>query len=150
MNSASKTWRLRDVAQAAEMNPRALRQCLEIGALELRGQDKKATGSGTRVGLSKPRAYQAAIMKQLNRRGLAIPQAARIAFAFSDAGNVGRSPGTLYEHGRTVIVVDDDGATVKNIFSDTTLNHRSPCTITVDVNKVVEHVDSFLDFQQDR
>lgn len=139
------TWRLRDVSRAVDMKPRALRQCFEIGALKLTGEDKKPTGSGTQLGMSKPRAYQAAIMRHLNKRGLAIPYAARIAAEFSDVGNVGRSPGALYEHGRTVIVVDDDGATVKNIFSDFVFNNRSPCTIQVDVNTVVEHVDSILE-----
>lgn len=147
----ARTWRLRDVAQAVDMKPRALRQCFEIGALKLSGEDKKATGSGSHVGMSKPRAYQAAIMKTLNNRGLAIPHAARLAYEFSDIGNVGRSPGTLYDHGKTVLFVDDDGAMVKNLFSSTSvcdLSNRATCTIFVDLNRIVEQVDSILDNQK--
>ena len=147
--TSASTWPLRIVAQAADMKPRALRQCFEIGALKLSGEDKKPTGSGTQLGMSKPRAYQATIMRHLNRRGLTIRHAARLAYEFSDVGNIGRSPGTLYEHGRTVLVIDDDGPTVKNIFSHHAFNNQSPCTITVDVNKVVEQVDSILEYQKD-
>jgi hypothetical protein len=144
--TSARTWRLRDVAQAAEMKPRALRQTFEIGALKLSGNDKRSTGSGSYVGLSKPRAYQAAVMKQLNIIGLSIPHAARIAFEFSDNGNIGRAPGDLYEHGRTALVITAEGATVRNLFSDTTdVTHSCACAITVNINKVVQMVDSVLD-----
>jgi hypothetical protein len=144
LNSAS-TWRLRTVAQAADMNPRALRQAFEIGALKLSGNDKKSSGSGSYIGLSKPRAYQAAIMKHLHRVGLSIPQAARAAFEFSNVGNIGRAPGELYKHGRTALVVTPEGATVTNIFSDTTdITNSAVCAITVSLNKVIEHVNAVL------
>jgi hypothetical protein len=145
MNSAS-TWRLRTVAQAVDMNPRALRQCFEIGALKLSGQDKRSAGSGSYIGLSRPRAYQAAVMKHLNRLGLSIPDAARMAFEFSDAGNIGRAAGSLYDHGKTILVVGPDGPIVKNIFPDTTFSDVSNSTacITVNMNHVVEQVDATL------
>jgi hypothetical protein len=142
----ARTWRLRDVAQAAEMKPRALRQCFEIDALKLCGNDKRTTGSGSYVGLSRPRAYQAAIMKHLNRLGLSIPNAARLAFEFSNVGNIGRAPGELFEHGKTWLLIGPDSATVKNIFADTSLidiSDNTACTI-VDLNKVVEQVDTVL------
>jgi hypothetical protein len=146
---SSATWRMRDVAQAVDMNPRALRQCFEIGALKLNGNDKRSTGSGCYIGLSRPRVYQAAVTKHLNRLGLSIPHAARLAFEFSDVGNIGRPAGSLYEHGKTVLFIDAYGATVRNIFSsEPVLNNCSPCTITVDVNKVVEQVDFILENQK--
>jgi hypothetical protein len=146
MNSA-QTWRLRTVAEAADMIPRALRQCFEIKALKLSGADRKPTGSGTCVGLSRPRAYQAAIMKHLNKLGLSIPDAARSAFEFSDVGNIGRAPGCEFDHGKTVLVVCSDSTTVKNIFSGTSLTDistGSPCAIIVDVNAVVAQVNEVL------
>jgi hypothetical protein len=145
--TSARTWRLRDVAQAAEMKPRALRQGFEIGALKLSGNDKRSTGSGSYVSLSKHRAYQAATMKHLHRIGLSIPHAARAAFEFSDVGNIGRAPGELFGHSKTVLVVTPEDTTVKNIFSDTTLSDVSNCSacfITVDLNKVVEHVNAVL------
>jgi hypothetical protein len=147
LNSANATWRLRTVAQAADMNPRALRQAFEIGALKLSGRDKKSTGSGSYIGLSRPRAYQAAIMKHLYRAGLSIPRAARMAAEFSDVGNIGRAPGELYDHGKTILTVDSESATVRNIFSDTSfadISKCSACVITVDMNKVVAAVDTVL------
>jgi hypothetical protein len=147
LNSANTTWRLRTVAQAADMNPRALRQAFEIGALKLSGEDKRSTGSGSYIGLSRPRAYQAAVMKHLHRAGLSIPRAARMAAEFSDVRNIGRAPGTLYDHGKTILVVGPDGATVKNIFSDTSfadVSNCSACVITLDLNTIVSQVDSVL------
>jgi hypothetical protein len=129
------------------MKPRALRQCFEIGALKLSGEDKRSTGSGSYIGLSKPRAYQAAVTKHLNRLGLSIPDAARMAFEFSDVGNIGRAPGELFDHGTTVLLVSPKGATVKNIFPDTSfadVGNCSACAIFVSLNKVVQQVDSVL------
>jgi hypothetical protein len=147
LNSANTTWRLRTVAQAADMNPRALRQAFEIGALKLSGNDKKSSGSGSYIGLSRPRAYQAAVMKHLHRAGLSIPRAAQMAAEFSDVGNIGRAPSELYDHGRTILVVGPEGATVRNIFSDTSfadVSNCSACLITVDLNKVVQQADTVL------
>ncbi len=145
MTNAS-TWRLRDAARAAEMDTRALRQAFEIRALKLSGKDKKSSGSGSYIGLSRPRVDQAAVMKHLNRLGLSIPHAARLAFEFSDIGNVGRAPGVLYDHGKTLLVVTQDGATVKNGFHDTSFSDvsNSECAIIVDLNKIVEQVDKVL------
>jgi hypothetical protein len=146
--SIASTWRLREVAQAAEMKPRALRQAFEIGALELGGNDKKSSGSGSYIGLSRPRAYQATIMKHLHEAGLRIPDAARLAFEFSDVGNIGRAPGQLYPHGKTVLIVfGPDNAVVRNVFSDTSLADvftSSPCVIIVTVNAIVDQVDTVL------
>ena len=145
MNSAS-TWPLRTVALAAEMKPRALRQWFSTKVLRLRGNDRKSSGPGDHVGLSRQRAYQAAITQALNRRGVSVSRAALAASEFSDRGNVGRIQGELYEHGKTVLVADAHGTTVKNCFFDTTLSDvsNSACVIIVDINKVVAHVDDVL------
>jgi hypothetical protein len=144
--TSAQTWRLRDVAQAAEMKPRALRQAFEIGALKLSGTDRKSTGSGSYVGISKPRAYQAAIMKHLHRSGLSIPHAARAAFEFSNVGNIDRAPGKCFEHGKTVLILTPQGATVRNIYPDTSFSEvsSSACVIYVDLNRVVEQVNTVL------
>jgi hypothetical protein len=145
--TSAQTWRLRDVADAAQMKPRALRQCFEIGALKLNGLDKPSGGSGQPVGLSRHRAYQAATMKHLHTMGLSIPHAARLASEFADVGNIGRTPGELFKHGKTVLVVGPHGASVKNIFAATSFSdvgNCSPCFIAVDMNKIVEAVNTVL------
>jgi hypothetical protein len=146
MASPTTTCRMRVVADAVGMKDRALRQCFELGALKFSGKDKKPTGSGSHVGLSRPRAYQAAIMKQLHRNGLSIPHAARMAIEFSDVGNINRKPGELFAHGKTILLVTPDGAAVKNIFPDTSISeiNNSACVIIVNCNQIVQQVDAVL------
>jgi hypothetical protein len=146
MNSAS-TWPLRTVALAAEMKPRALRQWFETSVITLQGNDRKSTGPGDHCGLSRQRAYQAAIVQHLNRLGMTVSRAAAAAFQFSDRGNSGRQPGELFQHGKTILVVGSEGAIVKTVFFDVTLSDatdRAIAAIVIDINKVVAFVDSVL------
>jgi hypothetical protein len=137
---------MRIAANAAGMKQRALRQCFELGALNFTGADKKASGSGSRVGLSRPLVFRAAVMKQLHSNGLSIPHAARMAFEFSDVGNINRRPGELFAHGKTILVITPENATVKNFFSDTSLADvsKSACVIIVQCNQIVQQVDAVL------
>ncbi len=146
MNSAS-TWPLRTVARAADMKPRALRQWFDTGVLKLRGNDRKSTGSGDHCGLSRQRAYQAAIVQHLNKHGVSVSRAAKAAFEFSDCGNTGRPPGELFEHGKTILILEPQGATVKNVFFAASLadiSKRGVCVIVVDSNRIVEQVNTVL------
>jgi hypothetical protein len=147
LNSASKTWPMRTAAQAADMEARALRQWFSTKVLKLGGNDRKSTGSGNHCGLSRQRVYQAAITQILNRQGMSVSRAARMAFEFSDIANIGRAPGELYGHGKTILAVGPDGPVVKNLFADTTfsdVNNSTACLIAVDMNKVVDAVDTVL------
>ena len=137
------TWRLRDVAEAAGMSARSLRQAFDTGALKLSCDDKRATGSGSWVGLSISRAYQAAIMKQLNNIGLSLPVAAQAAAEFSNVGNINRKAGCLFDHGTTTLLLTQHGTTVKNTYSDTDLL-AFPCAIVVNVNAIVDQIDLAL------
>jgi hypothetical protein len=144
MNSA--TWPLRTVAQAANMKPRALRQWFDTDVMKLRGNDKKSSGSGDHCGLSRRRAYQAAITQTLNKCRVSVSHAARAALEFTDVGNIGRAPGELFEHGTTLLVIRPDGTTVENVFHDTPwteISNPGTCAIVV-VNRVVEQVDTVL------
>jgi hypothetical protein len=90
---------------------------------------------------------QAAITQTLNLHRVSVSYAARASFEFSDVGNIGRAPGELFGVGKTILVVRPDGATVKNIFSDTSfydVSNCSACVITVDLNRVAEQVDTVL------
>jgi hypothetical protein len=146
MNSAS-TWPLRTVALAAEMKPRALRQWFETNVLTLRGNDRKSKGPGDHCGLSRQRAYQAAIVQHLNKLGMTVSRGAAAALQFSDCGNLGRLPGELFQYGKTILVIGPDGATAQNCFYDVShidVTDRAVAAITLDLNKVVEHVDTIL------
>jgi hypothetical protein len=148
MNSAKATWPLRTVALAASMKPRALRQWLDCKVMTLQGPDRKSTGHGDHCGLSRQRAYQAAIVQHLNKLGMSVSRAAAAAFEFSDRGNLGRQPGQLFEHGKTVLSISADGATVKNVFFDVShsdVTDRAVAAITIDLHKVVETVDKILE-----
>jgi hypothetical protein len=143
----SSTWPLRTVALAADMKPRALRQWLDTRVMTLRGNDRKSTGHGDHCGLSRQRAYQAAIVQHLNKLGMTVSRAANAALEFTDCGNTGRAAGELYEHGKTMLLISPDGTTVKNLSYDamlTDISNRAFCAITVDLNQIVEHVDFVL------
>ena len=116
------TWPLSVVAQAARLNPRALRQWFDTDVLNFRATDKRSPGTGCPVGLSRNRAYQAAIVAHLNRHGLPPSKAARAALEFSDNGNAGRAVGEVYSVGKTILVIGPDSAIVKNVFSDTSFS----------------------------
>src|ERR1700681_1857306 len=107
MNSAS-TWPLRTVALAADMKPRALRQWLDTRVLKLRGNDRKSTGAGDHCGLSRRRAYHAAITQACNLHRVSVSYAARAASLFTDEGHQNRPPGELFSDGRTFLVFRKD------------------------------------------
>ena len=97
--------------------------------------------------MSRNRILQIAIIESLTGIGVALSAASEAALKFTDEGQAGRSPGELFEHGKTVLVIGPDGTTVKNVFFDASLadvSKRAFCVITVDLNKVVEMVDSTL------
>jgi hypothetical protein len=145
MKSAS-TWPLRTVSRAADVDSRTLRQWFGTGILHLRGDDKKSTGTGRHVGLSRSRAYEAAIVRQLTQRGVATSRAANGAFAFTLSGEGGRAAGQLYPLGRTVLVLRQHDAVVANVDPDARvrdLSHSGIC-IAVDCNKIVADVDAVL------
>jgi hypothetical protein len=147
MNSAG-TWPLRTVALAADMKPRALRQWFETSVITLQGNDRKSTGPGDHCGLSRQRAYQAAIVQHLNKLGMTVSRAAAAAFRFTDEGQTGRAPSRLFEHGLSVLCISEKGATVRNCFYDvshTEITNQCAAIITVDLNRIVQQVDAVLE-----
>ena len=145
------TWPLRDCARAADMKPRALRQLFDTHILKFRGDDKQSTGTGVPVRLSTNRAYEAAIVQHLNRLGLPSSRAASAAFEFTISGNAGRAASHLFTHGKTLLAISPTGTKVQNLFLDETLaavSGGNVCTITLDLNKIVERVDTSLKNQK--
>jgi hypothetical protein len=143
----AKTFPLRVAAAAAQSDERTLRRWLDNHVIELRGNDVTTTGSGTQCGWSRNRIVQAGTTEALLKSGMSLSRAAKASLKFSDEGQARRSPGDLFEHGNTILVIGPECATVKNVFYDATLaevTNRGVCTITVDMNKIVQKVDEIL------
>jgi hypothetical protein len=149
MKSAS-TWPLRTVSRAADVDSRTLRQWFGTGILHLRGDDKKSASTGCHVGLSRQRAYEAAIVRQLTQRGFATSRAANGAFAFTLSGEGGRAAGHLYPLGKTILAFRQHDAVVANVDPDarvSDLSNNGVCLV-VDLNAIVAHVDAVLNNSQ--
>lgn len=145
--SLTETYPLNIAAKAAGTKIKKLRSRLDHGSIELRGCDRKSSGSGDWVGLSRNRILQIAIIESLTGIGVALSAASEAALKFTDEGQTGRSPGQLFDHGKAVLLITPDGTTVKNIFSDTSfsdVSNCSACVISVDLSRVVEQVDNAL------
>jgi hypothetical protein len=119
MNNSAKTWPLQTVARAADVDPSCLRQWFGTGTLHLRGNDKKSTGTGHKVGLSRERAIEAAIVQQLNRHGVMVSRGANAAFEFTINSNA-----ELFPLGKTILTIGPDGAAVRNV------DHTAPFHIS--------------------
>jgi hypothetical protein len=145
MNSAS-TWPLRDAARAADVDSTTLRQWFGTGVLKYRSDDNRKTGTGHHIGLSKPRIYEAKIVRQLTRHGVAPSRAARGAEAFTLNGGAGRAAGHLYPLAKTVLVITATDAVVANVDPDARVSDLSNngVAMVVDLNKIVADVDAVL------
>ncbi len=144
--NVGKTYPLRVAAEAAKYKEREFRRQVSNGFFKLRGCDRASTGSGDHIGYSRRRVLHAATTKWQTNLGVSISTASAASLKFSDEGQTGRAPGALFEYGKTILVIGPGGATVKNIFADTSLidiSDNAACTI-VDLNKVVEQVDTVL------
>ena len=151
--SVEKTCLLHDAATAARFKPREFRRQVNNGFFELQGCDRAPSGSGDHAGYSRRRILQAATTKWLTDLGVSISKASTAAFKFSDEGQTGRAPGELFQHGKTILVMapEPEGAHVKNFFFDASLSdisERRVSVILVDLNKVVDQVDSVLNSQK--
>jgi hypothetical protein len=146
MNVAD-TYPLAIAARAAGTTTKKLRSRMDHGSIELRGCDRKSTGSGNWVGLSRNRIVEIATVEALTSSGISVSYAADCAAEFSDTGNAGRAPGELFKCGKTVLVTTSDGASVHNVFHDTLLTDlmkHGACATILDLNRIVESVDAIL------
>jgi hypothetical protein len=145
--SLAETYPPHVAAKAAGTTTKIIRRRLDHRSIELQGCDRKSTGSGDWVGFSRNRILQIAIIEYLTKLGVSVSRASRAALTFTDNGQTGRAPGELFEHCKTILVIGPEGAAVKNFFFGASLDdvsNRSACAITVDLNRVVELVDTAL------
>jgi hypothetical protein len=142
-----KTWPIATAARAADISPLQVSTWIVTGILPLDSGDKRSTGRGDRSGLSRERVIQVAIAKQIMLLGIPSSHAVRFASRFTGEGNAGRPRGQLFPHGRTMIFIGVDGATVKNVrISDTLTDviEGSARCIILDLNQIVAHCDAEL------
>lgn len=145
--SVIATYSIGVAAEAARSSTHDIRRWIDTNVTPLRSNDVKAEGSGSRIGLSRNRILQIAITGALLKSGVSLSNAATASLEFSDEGNMGREPGEIFKHAKTVLIIDPDGAKVKNIPFDASIadvSNHSVCTITVDINRIVDSVDKIL------
>jgi hypothetical protein len=141
------TYPLHVAASAAGYKPREFRRLVDNGFAALQGCDRMSTGTGVPTGYSRRRILQAATMKQITPLDVSASTASAAALAFSDEGQTSRAAGQLFNHGRTLLVIDAGGPIIKNVFHDTPwteISKHGPCAIIVDLNQVVASVDAEL------
>jgi hypothetical protein len=110
-------------------------------------KDKLPSGSGDPHLMCIETVLQLAITVELVRLRVQPKAAARAARTFTNEGEPGRKPGSCFTHGKTILVITPDGATVKNVLYDATLaevNNRHACVISVDLNRIVNQVNEKL------
>ena len=140
------TYPLHTAAKAAGYRPREFRRLVDNGFAAMQGCDRTSTGTGDKAGYSRRRILQAATTKALTDLGVPTSRASHAAFQYSDVENIGRAPGKLYSHGKSLLFVSADSATVRNVFHDTSWTDITPGTSVtiVDLNRVAERVDHLL------
>lgn len=141
------TYPLRVGARAAQIPTTTYRRWMDNKVVPLRSNDLNPGGSGQYCGLSRARILQAAITAALQKSGVSLSNAAKAALKFSDEGQTGRDPGELFKHAKTILVIGPEGATVQNVLFDATLtdvSNHGICIITVDLNRIVDSVDTIL------
>jgi hypothetical protein len=150
--NVTETYPLAVAAKAAGTTKKKVRSRIDHGSIELRGCDRKSSGSGNWVGLSRNRIVEIATVEVMTSSGISVSYAADWAKEFSDTGNHGRAPGELYPCGKTILVVTTDGAFVRNVFHDALLTDlmTSACTTIVDLNRIVDQVDSILNDESNK
>ena len=119
-----------------------------MAAIELQGCDQRTSGSGNPVGLSRNRVLQVAFIEHLVGLGLSLSKASDASLKFTDEGSTARAPGALYPHAKTILVITPEDATVRNIFSYTSLSdvtNHSACVVLVDCNRIADRVDAILE-----
>jgi hypothetical protein len=141
-----QTWPARVAEEAAQVPTITQRRWIDTGVAPLRNNDRRVSGSGHAVGLSRNRILQFAITQALLKNGVSLSRAARAALEFSDYGNNGRPAGQCFQRGKTALVLSSNSATVCNLdFNSSVFDiSNDGVSIVVDCNKVVAAVDSVL------
>jgi hypothetical protein len=109
-------------------------------------KDKLPSGSGDPHLMSIETVLQLAITVELVGLRVQPKAAARAARKFTDEGQTGRAPGVCFGHGKTILVITPDGATVRNLDFTASIFEavNDDVSIVVDLNRIVERVHNVL------
>jgi DNA-binding transcriptional MerR regulator len=143
--------KLGGLSRATGVSVPTLGRWFDRGTIKQSRRDKASTGHGDHRQFSRNTVVQIAIARKLIELGIAAGRANDAASLFTDEGQTGRAPGELFSCGKTLLTLGPNGASVRNVFHDTPwsdLTKHGACTIIVDLNRVVEQVDSALDSQK--
>jgi hypothetical protein len=145
--NVNATYPLAVAAKTAGFSEKQFQRKRDHGFLKLRDGDRPSTGTGEPVGYSRNRILEAATMKWLGDLRVPASIASAAALKFVNEAQAGRSFGECFAHGKTILVITPDGATVKNVGFDATwsdVTDRDVVAITLDMNKIAEQVDQEL------
>ena len=106
-------------------------------------RDRTSTGSGDHRQFSRNTVLQIAIAKQLIDIGIGAGRANKAAAVFADNAE-------LFPCGKTLLIHSPSGTSVRNGLHDTPLSdlNTDGACIVLEINRVVEHVDSILKVTQ--
>jgi hypothetical protein len=144
---AEPTWPLRIAAKAANTSPKTMQRWLNHNIITLRGNDVRPKGSGDYCGLSRNRVLQAAITQRLLTIGMSLSNAGKAALQFSDCDDAERAPGDVFPFGKTLLIIDHNGARVINADFDVPLfdaTHRATSAVVIDCNQIAAQVNAVL------
>jgi hypothetical protein len=143
----AQTYPLRVAAEAAQLpETKTPRRWQDNRVITLGGNGATANGTGNRCGWSRNRILQLAITQALVKRGVSLSMSAKAALEFSDNGGASRAAGQLYPVGKTILRLGSKDAEVANVdFSASIFDlSNDSVTICIDLNRIVEQVDSVL------
>lgn len=103
-------FKLADVARATNVPARMLSDWLARKLVDIPGG-----GTGNHRVFGQDDVYKIALIVELTRLGVSVSEAAKAASAFSDDANGDRDASTLFPSGKTILLVDADGARCINI-----------------------------------
>src|ERR1700682_2407075 len=147
--SLAETYPPHVAAKAAGTTTKKIRRRLDHRSIELQGCDRKSSGSGDWVGVSRNRILQIAIIESLTKLGIVLSAASAAALKFTDEAQQNRPPGKLFPQGRrTFLVIRSDGPVVLAADYDASfadLSGYQDAMLAIDLKPLVQRVDSILD-----
>lgn len=141
-------YKLSEVARATDISARTLTDWLSRKLV-----DVPAHGSGTHRRFSKDDTTRIALIADLTKVGVSVSDAAKAAASFCDEAGADRDASELFPSGKTVLLIDADGARCINVdasreqFESAMKTVYAPerTVVMVVINHVVARVDAALD-----
>jgi hypothetical protein len=138
--------RFGDLSRITRTPEPTLAQRIDRGIFKLSRRDKLSSGSGTYREFSRITTIKFTIAQKFVELNIGAGPAHEAASLFTDQSQPGRAAGECFEHGKTVLLITPDGATVRNLdFSANIFDMLNDgVLIAIDLNKVVADVDAVL------